>query len=92
VRVYHPAIHSHSFVAHLSEIHVPVGKIVEQGQTLGASGSTGNSTGPHLHFELRAGSQDAYYENVTFGYTQGRYNPIDAYVVTGSPLSPGMGR
>jgi hypothetical protein len=91
VRVYHAAIHSHSFYAHLSAIHVEAGQPVKQGDTLGASGSTGNSTGPHVHFELRAGSKDAYYQGVTFGYTQGRYNPTTAYVVTGSPLTPGAG-
>lgn len=39
--------------AHLSEIWVKAGDIVTQGQFLGAVGSTGNSTGPHLHLEIR---------------------------------------
>lgn len=34
---------------HLSAIHVPDGAWVMQGQTLGVSGNTGNSSGPHLH-------------------------------------------
>ena len=38
---------------HLSQILTTVGAVLEQGDTLGLVGSTGASTGPHLHFELR---------------------------------------
>ncbi|NLE83280.1 MAG: peptidoglycan DD-metalloendopeptidase family protein [Chloroflexi bacterium] len=38
---------------HLDKIHVSCGDNVFQGSVIGTSGSTGNSTGPHLHFEIR---------------------------------------
>jgi hypothetical protein len=39
--------------AHLSSINVVEGQIVKAGDILGITGNTGNSTGPHLHFEVR---------------------------------------
>jgi len=39
--------------AHLDRVLVKEGEVVGQGQVLGTVGSTGNSTGPHLHFEIR---------------------------------------
>ena len=39
--------------AHLKTVCVVVGQVVQRSQLIGYSGSTGNSTGPHLHFEAR---------------------------------------
>jgi len=53
-----------SLYAHLSAYNVGCGDYVYQGDVIGALGSTGNSSGPHLHFELRS---DEY----------GRPNPLN---------------
>lgn len=45
---------------HLSEVFVQPGQKIEQGTVIGRVGSTGNSTGPHLHFEARVSTADGW--------------------------------
>lgn len=42
-----------TYYAHCSKLYVKEGDVVKKGETIAALGSTGNSTGPHVHFEVR---------------------------------------
>lgn len=66
-----------SLYGHLSAIMVSVGDLVTQLQTIGLVGSTGNSTGAHLHFELRQDGSPID-PSALFGFDIGtRYVPRD---------------
>ena len=54
--------------AHMSSRSVSAGQYVQQGQVLGITGSTGNSTGPHLHFEITEGGVRVNPLNYLTGY------------------------
>ena len=57
----------YTLYAHLASISVADGQSVTVGQQVGVIGSTGHSTGPHLHFEVRVGGNS----------TKNRVNPLD---------------
>ena len=59
----------YTLYGHMSSIAVSVGQSVSKGSTIGYVGSTGVSTGPHLHFEIRQGTTILDPENWFTGLT-----------------------
>ena len=78
VRVWHPALRAYTLYGHFSQRKVSVGDVVKQGDTIGLSGNTGNSTGPHLHYEIRiADGKDQWVTVPGFKYSQ--VDPVSFY-------------
>jgi murein DD-endopeptidase MepM/ murein hydrolase activator NlpD len=55
-----PGAHIFAMYAHLSRRDLPVGTMLQPNQVFAACGNTGNSSGPHLHLELRASSSSTF--------------------------------
>lgn len=64
------------FYGHLRERLVQTQNSVKQGQLIAYSGNTGNSTGPHLHFEVRLKLANGQYQNGVSAKTNARVDPL----------------
>lgn len=76
VRIWHPQLQCHSFVAHLQKWSVEAGAHVEKGQEVGRMGSTGNSSGSHAHIEIRLGTGIHDYFETGNGHWRGRIDAL----------------
>ena len=57
---------------HLSEVKVQAGQRISEGQIIATTGNSGNSTGAHLHFEVRKNATDIY----SYFYTSTSVDPV----------------
>jgi murein DD-endopeptidase MepM/ murein hydrolase activator NlpD len=76
IRTYHPELSVCFFYGHLSERLVETGNSIKQGQLIGKSGNTGNSTGPHIHFEVRLMNANGTYRTGVSAKSNARVDPI----------------
>jgi murein DD-endopeptidase MepM/ murein hydrolase activator NlpD len=74
VRVDHRDLECYSMYCHLDESGAAAGTRVEAGDTMGLLGSSGNSSGPHLHVEIRLQNKDGTYREDT-PMSKGRVDP-----------------
>jgi murein DD-endopeptidase MepM/ murein hydrolase activator NlpD len=74
VRVKHQDMDCYTFFAHLDSISVAAGQVIVAGQEVGKLGTTGNSTGVHLHLEVRLMNTDGTYREGT-PMPKGRVDP-----------------
>ncbi len=66
------------YFAHMSELLVSAGQSVKKGDVIGIEGSTGNATGPHVHYEIRRTTSSTTFLNVS--ELSGIPNELGTYV------------
>ncbi|MEO1002753.1 MAG: M23 family metallopeptidase [Cyanobacteria bacterium J06638_7] len=83
VELEHDSPRRRTLYAHLSELYVKSGDRVRQGEVIGRVGSTGLSTGPHLHFELRLPGDGGWVAVEPGGFEPGGdlFNPLGNDVI-----------
>ena len=76
---------AYAFYAHLQQINVQVGQTLKAGDVIGLLGTTGNSSGPHLHAEIRLHDDDGSYRRGT-PMAGGRVDPETFLIMHGLKL------
>jgi len=75
-RTYHPELRVCFFFGHMSKLAVGTMNSVKQGQLLGYTGNTGNSSGPHLHLEVRQMTEAGGYQEGWSVHENARLDPL----------------
>jgi murein DD-endopeptidase MepM/ murein hydrolase activator NlpD len=83
IEVEHDGPRRRTLYGHLSELYVREGQMVRQGDVIGRVGSTGLSTGPHLHFEVRLPQQGGW-----VAVDPGELDPGGLFAAGGGTSSP----
>jgi hypothetical protein len=84
-RVDHPELECYSMYCHMDEPGAPVGQALAAGDTVGLLGTSGNSSGPHLHLEIRLHNVDGTYREDT-PMPKGRVDPETWCILHGLKL------
>jgi hypothetical protein len=85
IEIEHDGPRRRTLYGHLSELYVKDGDSVRQGEVIGRVGSTGLSTGPHLHFELRIPADGGWVAT-----DPGELDPGGGAMIAGIPGLPGL--